>query len=139
MKAAGGQADQRGLRTPMPWREGNDKEAVSATPLPDVNGLFELDVPVHEIPAILVKLAAAQASLQTKLLMHGVQGRNDGEHETLLEAKDVAEWLGVKEDYVRDLGRRGEIPTVKIGKYVRFDRASIRAWIAQQRESDGLR
>jgi excisionase family DNA binding protein len=67
--------------------------------------------------------------------MHGVQSPKDEGHETLLEAKDVAVWLGVKEDYVRDLGRKGEIPTVKIGKYVRFERHSIREWIAQQRDS----
>ena len=136
MKAAGGRAVQRGIETPMLWREGTEMEVGSPAPLPDVKGLLALDVPVHEIPALLVKLAATQASLQTRLLMHGVHGRNDREHETLLEAKDVAAWLGVKEDYVRDLGRKGEIPTVKIGKYVRFERNSIREWIALQRDSN---
>ncbi len=101
-----------------------------------MKGLIDLDVPVSEIPALLVKLAAAQAGLQARLLMQGVRGRRDEEHEALLEAKDVAAWLGVKEDYVRDLGRKGEIPTVKIGKYVRFERDSIREWIARQRESN---
>ncbi len=136
MNAAGRGAVQRGIGTRMLWREGTETEVGDPTPRPDGKGLIDLDVPVHEIPALLVRLAAAQASLQTKLLMHGVQGRNDGEHETLLEAKDVAAWLGVKEDYVRDLGRKGEIPTVKIGKYVRFERDSIREWIAQQRDSN---
>jgi excisionase family DNA binding protein len=66
--------------------------------------------------------------------MHSPRGHRDEELETLLDAKDVAAWLGVKEDYVRDLGRKGKIPTVKIGKYVRFERDSIRKWIAQQRD-----
>jgi excisionase family DNA binding protein len=116
----------------MLWREGTGREPGSPVTLPNAKEVLDSDVLIHEIPALLVKLAAAQASLQTRLLMHGVQGRNDGEQETLLEAKDVAVWLGVKEDYVRDLGRKGEIPTVKIGKYVRFERNSIRQWIALQ-------
>lgn len=138
MNAARGRGPaQRGIGTPLPWREVTDETEVgSPTPVADVRGMFDLDVPVEEIPALLVKLAAAQTSLQTRLLMHRVQGRDDGEHETLLEAKDVAAWLGVKEDYVRDLGRKGEIPTVKIGKYVRFERGSIREWITQQRDSN---
>ena len=98
------------------------------------SGLVDLEVPVEEIPALLVKLAAAQAILQVRLLERGAPNRTDEGTETLLEAKGVAEWLGVKEDYVRDLGRRGEIPTVKIGKYVRFERDAIREWIAQQRD-----
>ena len=126
----------RGIRTPTLWRDANDgPEVASPTPHPGAKDLVDLDVPVEQIPALLVKLAAAQANLQMRLLMHRVQGRRNEERETLLDAKDVADWLGVKEDYVRDLGRRGEIPTVKIGKYVRFERDSIREWIAQQRES----
>jgi excisionase family DNA binding protein len=136
MRATGGRAVQRVIGTPILWREGADTEVGSPTPLPDGKGLLDLDVPVHEIPALLVKLAAAQASLQARLLMRGVQGRENEEHEALLEAKDVATWLGVKEDYVRDLGRKGQIPTVKIGKYVRFERNSIRQWITRQRDAN---
>jgi excisionase family DNA binding protein len=118
------------------WQDANDEpEVANKTSHPDAKDLVDLDVPVEEIPALLVKLAAAQARLQLRLLMHRAQSSRNEESETLLEAKDVADWLGVKEDYVRDLGRRGEIPTVKIGKYVRFERDSIREWIAQQRES----
>jgi excisionase family DNA binding protein len=119
----------------MLWQAGTETEIGSPVRLSEGKGLIDLDVPVHEIPALLVKLAAAQATLQTRLLTHGERGRKDEDHEALLEAKDVAAWLGVKEDYVRDLGRKGEIPTVKIGKYVRFERNSIREWIAQQRDS----
>jgi len=128
-------AAQRGVGAALLWREVTDETGVgSPTPVRDTRGLFDLDVPVAEIPALLVRLAATQASLQARLLMHSPRGHRDEELETLLDAKDVAAWLGVKEDYVRDLGRKGEIPTVKIGKYVRFERDSIRKWIAQQRD-----
>ena len=137
MNAAGGAGTaHRGIGTPTLWRDADDEgEVASPTPHPDAKDLVDLDVPVDEIPALLVKLAAAQARLQLRLLMHRARSRRNEESETLLEAKAVADWLGVKEDYVRDLGRRGEIPTVKIGKYVRFERDSIREWIAQQRDS----
>jgi hypothetical protein len=95
--------------------------------------VIDLDVPAEGIPALLVELGAAQARLQARLPMHLAPGAGNENSEILLEAKDVAEWLGVK---VRDLGRPGVIPTVKIGRYVRFERASVRAWIARQRESD---
>jgi len=137
MNAAGGSGTTHGgIWTPTLWRDANDgPEVASPTPHPGAKDLVDLDVPVEQIPALLVKLAAAQARLQLRLLMHRAQSSRNEESETLLEAKDVADWLGVKEDYVRDLGRRGEIPTVKIGKYVRFERDSIRKWIAHPRES----
>ena len=139
MNAAGGPGrTHRGTRTSTLWRDSNaELEVANPTPHLDANVLADLDVPIEQIPALLAKLAAAQARLQLRLLMHRAQSSRNEESETLLEAKDVADWLGVKEDYVRDLGRRGEIPTVKIGKYVRFERDSIRDWIAQQRSIDG--
>ena len=136
MNAAGGAGTaHRSIGTPRLWRDADDEaEVASPTPHPGGKDLVDLNLPVEQIPALLVKLAAAQARLQLRLLMHRAQSHRSEESETLLEAKDAADWLGVKEDYVRDLGRRGEIPTVKIGKYVRFERDSIREWIARQRD-----
>ncbi len=99
-----------------------------------VNDEFEVaDVPVEAVPALMIKLAAVQASLQTRLLTAGPDTRKL-EVDNLLDAEEVADWLGVKEDYVRELGRRGEIPTVQIGKYVRFERSAVRDWIGQHRD-----
>ncbi len=86
------------------------------------------DIPVEAIPALMIKLAAVQASLQSRLLTAGPEVDN------LLDAEAVADWFGVKEHYVRELGRRGEIPTVQIGKYVRFERSAVRDWIEQHRD-----
>jgi excisionase family DNA binding protein len=56
----------------------------------------------------------------------------------LLEAWEVAAWLGVKEGWVRERTRRGEIRHVRLGRYVRYRRESIMAWI-EETETHGLR
>lgn len=55
-----------------------------------------------------------------------------------LDATQVGEMLGLRPAYVRDLARRGGIPHVRIGKYVRFDADAIDAWWdAAQAQGDG--
>ena len=49
--------------------------------------------------------------------------------ERLLDAKAVAERLGVPESWVRESARSGAIPHVRLGRYVRFDLADVEAWI----------
>ena len=56
----------------------------------------------------------------------------------LLEASEVADLLGVKEGWVREHTRRGELPHVPLGRYVRYRRESIMAWI-EEAERHGLR
>jgi len=46
----------------------------------------------------------------------------------LLDAKEIAERLGVPETWVRDQARSGAIPHVRLGKYV-ADVADVEAWI----------
>jgi excisionase family DNA binding protein len=47
----------------------------------------------------------------------------------LLDAKAVAERLGVPESWVRESARSGAIPHVRLGRYVRFDLADVEAWL----------
>jgi excisionase family DNA binding protein len=47
----------------------------------------------------------------------------------LLDAKEIAERLGVPESWVRESARSGAIPHVRLGRYVRFDVADIDAWL----------
>lgn len=53
-------------------------------------------------------------------------------NDRLLDARDVAELLGVKETWVRDAAREGRIPHVRIGRYVRFRLADVQEWIERQ-------
>lgn len=49
----------------------------------------------------------------------------------LLEAKDVAEMLGMTTDWVYAEVRAGRIPHLKMGRYVRFRPESIDAWLLE--------
>jgi excisionase family DNA binding protein len=47
----------------------------------------------------------------------------------LLDSADVALWLNTSRRWVDDAARRGELPSVKIGRVRRFRQEEIRAWI----------
>lgn len=47
----------------------------------------------------------------------------------LLDAREVAERLGVPESWVRESARSGAIPCVRLGRYVRFDLGDVEAWL----------
>jgi excisionase family DNA binding protein len=49
----------------------------------------------------------------------------------LLTAAEVAELLGVPVSWVYEQSRRGRIPTVTLGRYRRYRRDSIEAWLGQ--------
>ena len=49
--------------------------------------------------------------------------------EVLLNAREVAELLGVEQSWVRRATQRGEIPYLRLGRYLRFRQESIREWV----------
>lgn len=51
----------------------------------------------------------------------------------LLSPADVAKLLGIKRSTVYELARAGRIPSIRIGRAVRFLRADLEAWIQDQR------
>ena len=54
----------------------------------------------------------------------------------LLTIDDLAEWLQVKPRTIYQWVHEGYIPVIKLGSLVRFDQASITAWI-RKREAPG--
>jgi excisionase family DNA binding protein len=52
--------------------------------------------------------------------------------EPLLTAAEVAELLAVPESWVREHTRRGSLPRVQLGRYVRYRRAAILTWAQAQ-------
>ena len=50
---------------------------------------------------------------------------------SLLTAGDVAQLLGVPKSWVYEQSRAGRIPTVTLGRYRRYRREAIEAWVAQ--------
>jgi excisionase family DNA binding protein len=55
----------------------------------------------------------------------------------LLTASEVAEMLGVQTSWVYAASRRGELPTVKLGRYRRYRREAIERWIEEQESDHG--
>ena len=49
-----------------------------------------------------------------------------------MTAAEVAELLGVPKSWVYEQSRRGAVPTVTLGRYRRYRREAIEAWVEQQ-------
>jgi excisionase family DNA binding protein len=43
--------------------------------------------------------------------------------------------LGVRKAYVYELSRTGTLPTVTLGRYRRYRREAVEAWITEQEEA----
>ncbi len=56
------------------------------------------------------------------------------EADPLLTIPHVAKRLAISEGRAYELARQGKLPTLKVGKYVRVEPASLDAWIAQHRD-----
>ena len=56
--------------------------------------------------------------------------------ESMMTARQVAELLGVHENWVYDQAAGGELPSYKIGGTRRFDPDELRGWIAGHREAE---
>lgn len=50
---------------------------------------------------------------------------------SLLTASEVAELLGVPKSWVYEQSRSGRIPTVTLGRYRRYRREAVVAWVEQ--------
>jgi excisionase family DNA binding protein len=57
----------------------------------------------------------------------------------LLTANEVAERLRVPPSWVYRAAREGDLPSVRCGRYRRFDEGDVERWIARQKESPATR
>ncbi len=55
---------------------------------------------------------------------------------SLLTAPEVADLLGVPTSWVYEKSRTGRIPTVTLGRYRRYRREAIEAWVEQIEASE---
>ena len=53
-------------------------------------------------------------------------------NDPLLSAKEVADMLAVPESWVREATREGRIPYLALGRYRRYRRAAVEAWLDSQ-------
>ena len=59
--------------------------------------------------------------------------------EPMMTVRQVAELLGVHENWVYDQAASGELPSYKLGGARRFDPAEVRGWIAEHRHGEHAR
>ena len=89
-------------------------------------------IPVDQIPGILAFLSArllAEAYAVRDSKDNGAGARHE---EKLLTARELAERLGVPESWVRTEERAGRIPSVRLGKYVRFKLSDVERALAER-------
>jgi excisionase family DNA binding protein len=59
--------------------------------------------------------------------------------ERLLTAREVGELLAVPESWVREHTRSGSIPHLSLGRYRRYDRDEVLAWLDTLKQGTGPR
>jgi excisionase family DNA binding protein len=59
-------------------------------------------------------------------------GRRDELHDALLRPDEAAELLAVKPSWVYEAVRGRRLPCVRVGRHIRFTRAMLNDWIAEQ-------
>jgi excisionase family DNA binding protein len=51
----------------------------------------------------------------------------------LLTPDELAEMLAIPRSQIYRLAREGDLPAVRLGRYVRFDEEEVREWLTVQR------
>jgi excisionase family DNA binding protein len=97
-----------------------------------------------QVTAALAQLHAAQgqlAALEGTLLdrLLALQAQPAPVEDELLPMPAAAKLLGIPESKARELGRRGELETVQVGKYVRVSRRVLKVFMAGGTLIDGSR
>lgn len=90
------------------------------------------EIPMEEIPGILVKLAGLQATLLARIITIFLNGARQiqPDPDQLLTIAQVAELLGVPKAYAYELARRGELPKIRVGpKYIRVRLSEVKPWL----------
>lgn len=96
------------------------------------------EIPGERVLVLLTQLSALQSTLAARLLAIGPPDgpRKDPEvEERLLTIPQVAEILAIPKGHGYDLARRGVIPTVRFGKYVRVRVIDVYEWVARHRQN----
>jgi excisionase family DNA binding protein len=78
----------------------------------------------EDVRALAVELAAAIGDLDAA---------------PLLTAAQASTLLGVPASWLLGEARASRVPFVRLGKYVRFDRADLLAWVAERKQGPGPR
>src|SRR5437867_10666165 len=112
-------------------------EITSASHLVPAPGLDDLEadlgladsLPVPMLADRARRAARLAADLQTALIARAVSREASPEPDRLLAIPKVAEILEFTEQYVYELIRRGHLPAVRSGKYVRVSASAVESFM----------
>jgi excisionase family DNA binding protein len=89
-------------------------------------------IPVDQIPCVLAFLSARLLAERGSSRTCEHNGETARDAKNLLRAGELAERLGVPESWVRTEERAGRIPSVRLGKYVRFKLSDVERTLAER-------
>jgi excisionase family DNA binding protein len=90
-------------------------------------------IPVDQIPCVLTFLSARLLAERSSTRSCEHNGKNARHAENLLTAGELAERLNLPESWVRTEERAGRIPSLRLGKYVRFRLRDIERALAERK------
>jgi len=82
----------------------------------------------QDLPALLAELEHLKAELWGRLMAMS-QAPPPAEDAPLLDVDEASAVLNIPKSYVYDLARQGKIPSIKVGKYLRFQRRALMAML----------
>lgn len=62
---------------------------------------------------------------------------NKGNEQKLMNIEEAASYLGIKKSRLYTATRRRELPFIKVGRLVRFEREHLDRWIGEKHKSGG--
>ena len=86
---------------------------------------YATELPTDELPGLVGELEAAKALAWARLATPAREPQPAADT-ALLDAKAMAERLQVPESWLRESARRGRVPCVYVGRYMRFDPECVR-------------
>jgi excisionase family DNA binding protein len=96
-------------------------------------------LPPTVIPTLLAEVERLKAALWMRLvtsLIDSARANPEPGPPRLLTVPQVADLVGVPAGNIYALVRRGELPAIRLGKYVRVDPAEFKKWLAQHQLAD---
>jgi excisionase family DNA binding protein len=90
------------------------------------------------LPQLLTEIALRTATLKTlegvllSLILSQRNGNGNNNQTGLLDAPELSKRLGVPESWVREQARLGNLPSFRLGHYVRFRLEEVERYLAEQ-------
>jgi hypothetical protein len=89
-------------------------------------------IPLDQVPSAIV-LLAARLLTENQTAPHKPSNRSTHEElKTLLKAGELAERLNLPESWVRNEERLGRLPSIRAGRYVRFNLCEVEKALAER-------